>query len=157
MPALETLQMVLSFSASEPVYYPDLRRCSQRLRSLCLILKGNPTDVQPLLSFLAEAPHVTSLYLRNQYGTLLNTTALQMDGTNDLFPHLETLTLVPSMLEYGAYAEVRAVIESRLNLPIPKIRELRLIGSKRYRVWEVTFAEIRRLGVKVSYVGEWEF
>lgn len=158
MPCLVTLQIHLS--AIPPADYPNLRRW-KHLRNLSLHFSGGLPE--RLVLFLTGAPHITSLDLGDD--NLLTTTVLRTNGTEDLFPCLESLGVEVSTLSGEAISEVQAIVESRFNGPGAKIQALRMDLERFYRdnssdvltVWEVTFERLCSLGVKVistDYVSE---
>lgn len=154
--SLETLHLSLPFFLPP---YPDLRS----LRNLS-ISYGHPKtqeDLQNSVSFFAEAPNVTELHLQNEI--LLETALLRLNGQDDIFPNLERLLVNESVLMFNdltIMAELQAIIESRLNVPAPKISELRMMGEQvdlckwfpsRLVPWEVLTEKLSSLGITVSY------
>lgn len=166
MPSLETLHMTVSFLDSE--LDPSLPRYSERLRNLSLNVLRPPNNIEPLLSFVAGAPYVTALHLQDDL--LLKTKVLGMNasGTPVVFPCLESLRVDLRVLlcDGNADVEVMDVIKSRLSVPVPKMRELRLIGKmslvpqlapSQLTAWDVALAGLRRLGIQVNYADTNEF
>ena len=84
---------------------------------------------------------------------------LRMNGTDNLFPCLESLGVRVLMSSIDVIREIQAIVESRFNGPGAKIRELRIDLNRFYpgnssdvlAVWEATFERLRSLGVKVIF------